>query len=245
MSHLKSMCKDNVSLIKANGEKYENISAQVGSTKILIPDYKLPIEEGDKLTRALPNGFEETYEVTDRGYFGGHGPIEPYYGVQVRRVSQNSIPTTLQVNEVNKFIDLVNYPDDFYKKLIEEINFQYINKRPISLSIAVRKLFENLIIDIFRKKYGTNDLSLYYDISKGRFLDFSVLLKNLDSNKADFHYISHNIDTNFIKELNQYREHGNSGAHSIDVDMKHEYYIKQKDDINHKVQLLIRVYNNV
>ena len=135
MSHLKSMCKDNVSLIKANGEKYENISAQVGSTKILIPDYKLPIEEGDKLTRALPNGFEETYEVIDRGYFGGNGPIEPYYGVQVRRVSKNAIPTTLQVNEVNKFIDLVNYPDDFYKKLIEEINFQYINKRPISLSI--------------------------------------------------------------------------------------------------------------
>lgn len=246
MSHLRSICKDKVCLIKANGEKYEDISAQVGRDKILVPESKLPIEEGDKFTRTLPNGLEETYEVIDRGYFGGHPGIEAYYGVTVRRVTQNAaLSATLQVNTVNEFISLVNYPDDFYKNLIEEINFQYTNKRPISLSIVIRKLFENLIIDIFKKKYGTKELSLYYNISKGRFNDFSVLLKNLEFKMADFHYISTNIDKDFIKELNKYREHGNSGAHSIDVNMKLEYYTKQKDDINHKVQLLIRVYNLV
>lgn len=155
------------------------------------------------------------------------------------------ISSTLQVNEADKLIDVLNCPDDFYKKLIEEINIQYIYKRPMPLSILIRKLFENFIIDIFRKKYGTKDLSLYYDTSKRRFHDFSVLLKYFESKKADFHHISPNIDTKFIQELNEYREYGNSGAHSIDVNMKLEYYTKQKDDINHKVQLLIRVFNLV
>jgi hypothetical protein len=151
------------------------------------------------------------------------------------------------VGSNSKFIDLINYPDDFYKELIEEINFQYANKHSMSLSILIRKLFENLIIDILRKKYGTGptDLPLYYETSKRRFHDFSVLLKNLESKQADFHYISPNINDTFMRELNEYREYGNAGAHSIDVNMKVEYFTGKKEDINHKVRLLIRVFNSI
>ena len=60
-----------------------------------------------------------------------------------------------QILESEKLILVPNYPDIFYKKLIEEINFQYITKHSMSLSVLMRKLFENLIIDILRKKYGT------------------------------------------------------------------------------------------
>ncbi|SES85365.1 hypothetical protein SAMN04488587_1280 [Methanococcoides vulcani] len=152
---------------------------------------------------------------------------------------------SFNVSEPEKFITLTNYPDDFYKKLIDEINFQYSSKHPMSLSILIRKLFENLIIDILRKKYGTQEMEEYYNIVKRRFHDFSLLLKNLDLNKSDFHYISSNLNKELIAELNKYREYGNSGAHSIDVDLRIENFANDKTDINHKVIFLVRILNNI
>jgi hypothetical protein len=257
MSRLKLIRKDKVCLFKKNGEKYENIVSSVQTNLIFVLDSTLHIEEGDLFVRVLPNGLKEACEVLDRGYQSPHPAIEAHYQVKVKRVSLDTISnnslqasevintTPLQASEKKKFIESVNYLDDFYQNLVDEINFLYENNRPISLSVAIRKLFENIIIDIFRKKYGIQNLPLYYDKSKGRFNDFSILLKNLESNKADFHHISPNIDTNFIRELNEYREHGNAGAHSIDIDIKIEYYTKKKDDINHKFKLLLRVYNNI
>lgn len=155
----------------------------------------------------------------------------------------------LDIQENSKFIDITNYPDNFYKKLIEEINFQYATNHPVSLSILIRKLFENLIIDIFRKKYGKGGIDLFYIKPKGnglgRFKDFSELLDNFESKISDFHYLSTSIDTNFIQGLIDYKEKGNSAVHSIDANITHEYFTEKKDDINHKVDLLIRLYNNI
>jgi hypothetical protein len=152
---------------------------------------------------------------------------------------------SFQVFEFEKFISLPNCPDNFYKKLIEEINFQYRTKHSMSLSILIRKLFENLIIDILRKKYGTQGLSKYYDVSKGRFLDFSVLLKNLESNICDFSSISSSLNQKFISELNKYRETGNSAAHSIDANLTIEEFTKNKSNINYKVDLLVRILERI
>ena len=115
----------------------------------------------------------------------------------------------------------------------------------MSLSILIRKLLENLIIDILRKKYSTQVMSLYYDTSRGRFHDFSVLLKNLDSRKGEFQYITQNLDKSLIQKINQYRETGNSGAHSIDVDLTINQIARDKDNINYLVQLLLRTLQNI
>lgn len=154
------------------------------------------------------------------------------------------VPVSLLENNI-KFVDLVNFPDDFYKRLIEEINFQYTSKHPISLSILLRKLFENLIIDILRKKYTKSELNIYFDVSKSRFHDFSVLLKNLETKKQEFLYVTPNLDSKFIRELSKYRDVGNSSAHSIDVNINIDDFTLKKDDINLKVQLLIRLLNNI
>lgn len=145
---------------------------------------------------------------------------------------------------VNKFIEVTWLPDDFYKRLIDEINLLYANRLPMPLSILIRKLLENLIIDILRKKYGTEGLSLYYDTSRGRFQDFSVLLRNLDSKKEEFHYVTPNLDSS-IRKINQFRETGNSGAHSIDVNLTINQISKDKDDINYLVQFLLRILQNI
>ena len=157
---------------------------------------------------------------------------------------QAGIPN-FPLSAVNKFIEVLQVPDDFYKNLIDEINRAYAYQMPIALSITVRKLLENLVIDILRKKYGTADLTLYYAPSKHRFQDFSILLKNLDTKKGDFHYISSSLDKSFIDDLNRYRETGNSGAHSIDANLTIEQFTADKSKINHLVQLLLRVFQRL
>lgn len=145
----------------------------------------------------------------------------------------------------DKFIKVNSIPDDFYKKLLTEMNLLYEYQLPMSLSILIRKLFENLIIDIFRRKYGETDLSLYYDTSRRRFHGFNTLLKNLDNKKTDFHSISPNLDKSFIKSINKYRETGNSAAHSIDVNLSIESFSQNKDEINHIVHFLLRILKNI
>ena len=145
----------------------------------------------------------------------------------------------------SKFIEVVWIPDDFYEKLIDEINRAYAYQMPMALAITIRKLLENLVIDILRKKYGTAGLTLYYDQSRRRFNDFSVLLKNLDAKKGDFHYITSSLDKSFISDLNRYKETGNSGAHSIDTNLVVERFTAEKDRIKYLVQLLLKVFQRL
>lgn len=160
------------------------------------------------------------------------------------------ITPTLSEMEVDiqledKFIEVLWVPDDFYKKLINEINRLYAYNLPMSLSVLIRKLLENLIIDILRKKYGMSELSLYYDPSKRRFHDFAVLLKNLNSKRVDFNYITSSLDDSFIRDLNRYRETGNSAAHSIDVNLTTEQLRGDKEKVNYIIRLLLRILQNI
>jgi hypothetical protein len=76
---------DNVSLVKANGQRIENIGANVQAKKIFIDNGSVPIEEGDILERKLPNGLVERYRVMDRGYFAAFSGTPAHYQVQVQK----------------------------------------------------------------------------------------------------------------------------------------------------------------
>ena len=54
-----------VSLIKSNGDRYDNIRANLQSNvgKMLTQEMKIPFEEGDIIERILPNGINEQYEI--------------------------------------------------------------------------------------------------------------------------------------------------------------------------------------
>jgi len=81
------MMNDIVVLEKQNGQKFENIQADVQSNMIFINDAQLPIEEGDKLLRTLPNGLTESYIVVDRGFYEGFVGFPAHYQVKVRKSS--------------------------------------------------------------------------------------------------------------------------------------------------------------
>lgn len=120
-------------------------------------------------------------------------------------------------------ITIVNVPDDFYKKLIDEINILYDNDRNIAVCLLLRKLFENILIDILRKKYRNSQINLFYNPSKGMFQTFSALLSNLKTKIEDFKSIDPEFNDGIIKRIDFFREKGNSSAHSISA------YITKKD----------------
>ena len=87
MSHFSGMLNDRVALAKKNGERHEDIPALVDSKMIFMEDVTLPIEEGDRFERKLPNGLVESYVVLDPGFKKGAGGIPSHYQTQVRRAS--------------------------------------------------------------------------------------------------------------------------------------------------------------
>jgi hypothetical protein len=156
-----------------------------------------------------------------------------------------SLLRSLQPPVVDEFIQVTGLPDNFYRRLVDEINQLYANQLPFSLLVMVRKLFENLTIDILRKRYGTQQLELYYDTSRRRFHDFSVLLRNLDLHQADFYHAAPDIDRFLIRDINRYRETGNSAAHSIDANLTIEQISADRENINYLVQYLLRILQRV
>ena len=74
-----------ITLIKPDGTVIENIKADVQPTTIFIFDVMIPLEEGDKLYRKLPNGLIEAFIVQDRCYYSSWGPFPERYEAKVKK----------------------------------------------------------------------------------------------------------------------------------------------------------------
>jgi len=146
---------------------------------------------------------------------------------------------------VATYLNVQKVPDDFYTDLIAQVNHCYsLGVYPAQM-VLLRKLMENLVIDVLRRKYGTKDIGLYYDTNRRRFKDFQVLLDNMKSKLADFAPTSPGLDASAVKMLQSFRETGNRTAHTIDVHLKREAIDRMRDDAIHLVKLLSGVYDRL
>jgi hypothetical protein len=90
---LKGMMDDRVALVKQDGTRHEDIPANVQPKKIFIDDASVPVEEGDRISRTLPNGLVESYLVLDRGFYEKFGGIPAHYQIEVRKESRPPDPS--------------------------------------------------------------------------------------------------------------------------------------------------------
>ena len=87
---LKSLMKDQITLVKADGTKVRsNIPAVVNADKIITFATDLPFEVNDHILRELPNKLVEDFTIIDPVYYGGTSGIEASFQIKVRK---NSIP---------------------------------------------------------------------------------------------------------------------------------------------------------
>jgi hypothetical protein len=113
---------------------------------------------------------------------------------------------------------VLNYEttDHFKKGHIEELNKAYTFGCNTSVFILARKIVENLIIDILKKKYPErvkNNKELYFDTAQGRLKDFGIILRNLKDKKADFGSENRGVEKlcDLAKSL---KDDANNKAHS-------------------------------
>lgn len=144
-----------------------------------------------------------------------------------------------------KYLNISNVPDDFYRDLIDLINKCYSYGIYPAVLVFSRKLLENLLVDILRRKYGMQNVELFFDTERRRFRSFNELLKNFEERLNDFRPIIPHLDTNFIKKVNIFREAGNSAVHTLELNIRKDELDKYRNDLEYTVKTLIRLYNNI
>lgn len=150
---------------------------------------------------------------------------------QVKIISSGNGKKT--ASAVVRIIELVKYDtaDHFIKGHIDEMNRAYTFKCYTSVFILARKIVENLIIDILKKKFpekGRANKELYFDTNQKRLKDFEDILKNLRGKKNDFG--SENKAVERLCDLaGKLKENANNKTHSW-------YHLVEKkkevDDLN-------------
>jgi len=81
---------------------------------------------------------------------------------------ENKYGNMTQLNKIENKNLLIKhkFQNVFYQKLVDEINISYHYSLILAPSILLRKLFENLLIDLLREQFKTSKLELYFNIKK-------------------------------------------------------------------------------
>jgi len=158
------------------------------------------------------------------------------YGIRSRSTPDQLIP---------KFIEVKEIPDDFYSDLILQINRAFYFELYPLIPFLIRKLFENLLIDILRKKFSMTQVDLFFDKTRRRFHDFAYLIKQLSERLNEFQANISGLDRKFIKKLEKYRLQGNASAHSITLDITKDEILRDKKEITYITKFLFRLLGNI
>jgi len=155
-------------------------------------------------------------------------------------------PTLLAVTAISDYLSIQAFPDEFYKVLAQNINLAYKYGFYTATMVLIRKMLENLLIDILRKKYGMKNIDLFFDQQHGRFKMFNELIRNFEEKLQDFKYIEPGIEE-VLTELKNMREECNAAAHSLEkeIRLKRDNLDNIKEKVNFLVSIMIRVYNNI
>ena len=143
------------------------------------------------------------------------------------------------------FLDIANVTGTFYPGLVENINRCYSLGIYDATLVLTRKLLENLLIDILRAQYDTERIKLFYRPENKRFQNFGTLIANFESNLDDFQHLSGGLDSDFIEELDAFRQDANVEAHSIETNISENEIESYRDQAQHASKVLFRIYANI
>jgi len=135
------------------------------------------------------------------------------------------------------------YPEGFYSKLESELNRAYIHRLPNATLLLARKMIENLLYNILRKRFGTEKEDVWWDEKNKRILGFGPMVQNLRSCKKDFKHDEASINK-FLDLVGPFLTEANKNAHYV---MEYLDNIEQIDKlkIEDMVDLLLTVRENL
>jgi hypothetical protein len=162
-------------------------------------------------------------------------------GVKVTQKSHKS-------RQQRKIIQFIKYEtnDSFIKAHVLETNKAYTNTCYTAAFILCRKIIENLLTDIIRKKYTQNskeNIELHFDTKRRRNKDFSEILTNLGKRSNDFGADRTLLDR-ILSTSRTFKDDANNKTHSW------YHIVRSKKEIDdHNVQdiidMIITLENNM
>lgn len=106
--------------------------------------------------------------------------------------------------------------DPFIERHVAEINGTYHANCCTATFILCRKVMENLIVQILKKKFPkTKDKSLYEDSTSRRSLDFSVVLDNFYKARTKFSISGSSAIERIKQKATPFKNDANDKAHSL------------------------------
>ena len=136
MSIFRSLKNDRVTLVKKDGQRFENLPASVQSGLIFTDNPKIPIEEGDQFERELPSGIVEVFTVVDSGFQQGLRTIPSHYQSKVRKNTAVSPPSPRPTAERHVVYNLIGTN--------ARVNIQSSDSSTNVVSVESAVLFDNL-----------------------------------------------------------------------------------------------------
>jgi len=166
----------------------------------------------------------------------------------IKTIKMEKVKIPARSRSRRKIIEFAKYDtkDDLLKAHVEEIKKTYTFSCYTTTFILCRKVLENLIIHhLLKKKYpekSKQHREKYYDFTKKRFWDFSILLSNLRSSSSDF-----GSERKLVERIcdlaGGFKETANEMTHSL-------YHIARKSEIDEKgfqqiLDLITRLENSI
>lgn len=106
--------------------------------------------------------------------------------------------------------------DRFIERHIAEINGTYHANCCTATFILCRKVMENLIVQILKKKFpAAKDRALYEDATSRRSLDFSVVLDNFYKSRTKFSVSGASAIERIKQKATPFKNDANDKAHSL------------------------------
>jgi len=162
----------------------------------------------------------------------------------LKKEDKDTLPSTMEIERPikltskskspeKKIITFIGFKttDPFLLAHLEEINRAYTFRCYTCVFIMCRKVIENLLIEILRKKYpghSKQERELYYDFDKSRFLDLRVIIKNLDEKAIDFGP-EKDLVKFICKKAEKFKEDANNKTHSLYHIVKDKKEIDERD----------------
>jgi hypothetical protein len=178
------------------------------------------------------------------------GEVEKIFSEKMEQGSMDFEPKGLIGEELGSSESLIttDFPEKYYVDLVSEINNAFRVRLFTATMILVRKLFENLIIDLLRHRFGMQppNLEIFYSEKNHRFHNLSTLIQNLGKRIDDFGpytdaWQRDKDQEKFMKFLKDVKEEGDAKAHSLEFLHDPQTIIALKPSINEYNALIVRI----
>jgi hypothetical protein len=158
-----------VTLVKRNGQRYDNLRAAVQSKLILTENVEVPIEDGDVFERTLPSGILDAFEVIDAGFHQAFHGMPAHYQSKVEKRSARPKPSpgpqvVYNLTGANARVNIASNDSSTNVVNVEsKVLFQNL-RDAIETSIADRDLSSKLVhqVDEMEGAAGTGGFAAKY-----------------------------------------------------------------------------------